>query len=85
MFTKCLRMDEKCLLTHLQLFPTFDPNAAQNVENKDISPVATKLISGGVSIIKDTYNNFGIRKGHAHGVGVQSHYKIYNTKKLSGL
>ena len=36
MFTKCLRMDEKCFSTRWQLFPTFDPNAAQNVENKDI-------------------------------------------------
>ena len=43
MFTKCLRMDEKCFSTRWQLFPTFDPNAAQNFENKDISPVATKL------------------------------------------
>ena len=43
MFIKCLRMDEKCFSTRWQLFPTFDPNAAQNVENKDISPVATKL------------------------------------------
>ena len=43
MFTKCLRMDEKCFSTRWQLFPTFDPNAAQNVENKAISPVATKL------------------------------------------
>ena len=34
MFNKCLRMDEKCFSTHWQLFPTFDPNAAQNVENK---------------------------------------------------
>ena len=34
MFNKCLRMDEKCFSTRWQLFPTFDPNAAQNVENK---------------------------------------------------
>ena len=34
MFNKCLRMDEKCFSMHWQLFPTFDPNAAQNVENK---------------------------------------------------
>jgi len=27
-------MDEKCFSMHWQLFPTFDPNAAQNVENK---------------------------------------------------
>jgi len=26
-------MDEKCFKTRWQLFPTFDPNAAQNVEN----------------------------------------------------
>ena len=43
MFTKCLRMDEKCFSTRWQHFPTFNPNGAQNVENKDISPVATKL------------------------------------------
>ena len=36
-FTKRFRMDEKCFSTRWQLFPTFDPNAAQNVENKDIS------------------------------------------------
>jgi len=34
MFDKCLRMDAKCFKTRWQLFPTFDPNAAQNVENK---------------------------------------------------
>ena len=34
MFNKCLRMDEKCFSTCWQLLPTFDPNAAQNVENK---------------------------------------------------
>ena len=27
---------------HWHLFPTFDPNAAQNVENKDISPRCNK-------------------------------------------
>ena len=44
MFNKCLRMDEKCFSTHWQLFPTFDPNAAQNVEKKTMArPVATKL------------------------------------------
>ena len=42
MFTKCLRMDEKCFSTCWQLFLTFDPNAAQNVENKDISPCCNK-------------------------------------------
>ena len=31
---KCLRMDEKCSSTCWQRFPTFDPNAAQNAENK---------------------------------------------------
>ena len=43
MINKRLRMDGKCFSTRWQLFPTFDPNAAQNVENKHISPVATKL------------------------------------------
>jgi len=27
-------MDEKCFSTRCQLFPIFDPNAAQNIENK---------------------------------------------------
>ena len=34
MFDKCLRMDEKCFSTRWLFFLTFDPNAAQNVENK---------------------------------------------------
>ena len=34
MLNKCLRMDEKCFSTRWQLFLTFDPNAAQNAENK---------------------------------------------------
>ena len=42
MFNKHLRMDEKCFSTSWQLFPTFDPNAAQNVENKDILPHCNK-------------------------------------------
>lgn len=37
MLNKCLRMDEKCFSTRWQLFLTFDPNAAQNVENKERS------------------------------------------------
>jgi len=37
-------MDEKCFPMHWQLFPTFDPNAAQNVEKKGhCLPIATKL------------------------------------------
>lgn len=43
MFNKCLRMDEKCFSMRWQLFPTFDPNAAQNDENKDISPRCNKV------------------------------------------
>jgi len=45
MFDKYCRMDEKCFKTRWQLFPTFDPNAAQNVENKGqpFRSVATKL------------------------------------------
>ena len=43
MFNKCLRMDEKCFSTCWQLFPTFDPSAAQNVENKDISLRCNKV------------------------------------------
>ena len=31
---KCLRMDEKCFSVRWQPFPTFDPNAGQNFENK---------------------------------------------------
>ena len=43
MFNKCLRMDEKCFSTHWQLFPTFNPNAAQNVQTKDnVSPRCNK-------------------------------------------
>ena len=42
MFNQHLRMDEKCFSMHWQLFPTFDPNATQNVENKDISPRCNK-------------------------------------------
>jgi len=34
MFNKCLRMDGKCFSMYWQLFLTFDPNAAQNVEKK---------------------------------------------------
>lgn len=34
MFNKCLKIDEKCFSMCWQLFPMFDPNAAQNVENK---------------------------------------------------
>ena len=34
MFNKCLRMDQKCSSTRWQLFPMFDPNDTQGVENK---------------------------------------------------
>ena len=42
MFNKCLRMDEKCFSTHWQLFPTVDPNAAQTLKTKDVSPTCNK-------------------------------------------
>ena len=38
MFTKCL-MDEKCFSTRWQRFPTFDPNAAQNVKTRTFRPL----------------------------------------------
>ena len=43
MFNECLRMDEKCLSMRWQLFPMFDRNAVQNVENKGILPRCNKV------------------------------------------
>ena len=42
MFNKCLRMDEKCFSTRWQLFLTVDPNAAQMLKTKDVSPRCNK-------------------------------------------
>ena len=42
MFNKCLRMDEECFSMPWQLFPMIDPNAAQTLKTKDVSPHCNK-------------------------------------------